>query len=125
LIADSGGKGLYAVDGTSNAVMGSMVNPPDAWASDYYFYAEEQSGWGLNCQGYFQGTKWGDTDGFAWRHTNGGNACLVDGHAKFFRVSGGLAIGTNYQPTQSCTSVQVTDYSLYHWDPRFTSGAQQ
>lgn len=125
-ITDNGGKALYNVQVPPGATtLGSMVNPPDAWPSQYYFYGPSQVGWGLNCADYFQGTQWGDTDGFAFRHTNGGNAAMVDGHAKFFRVLGGLAIGTNYNPKVSCTSTLVTDYSQYHWDPRFVSGPQQ
>jgi prepilin-type N-terminal cleavage/methylation domain-containing protein/prepilin-type processing-associated H-X9-DG protein len=124
MVADSGGRvfnaGVTNV-GAGGTELGSMVNPPDAWSSSQYFYGPVQVGWGLNCQDYFQGSKWGDTDGFAWRHTNGGNACYSDGHAKFGQV-GPMASGTNYNPNLSCTNVVVTDYSQYKWDPRYTSG---
>jgi prepilin-type N-terminal cleavage/methylation domain-containing protein/prepilin-type processing-associated H-X9-DG protein len=122
MLTDNGGKNLYQTSGATT--LGSMVNPPDAWPSSEYFYGPVQVGWGLNCQDYFQGTKWGDTDGFAWRHNEGGNAAMCDGHAKFFKVDR-LAGGTNYRPTQSCTATLVTDYSQYMWDPRYTSGTQK
>jgi prepilin-type N-terminal cleavage/methylation domain-containing protein/prepilin-type processing-associated H-X9-DG protein len=122
MLADAGGKAMYSISGAST--LGSIVNPPDAWPSTNFFFGPSQVGWGLNCQDYFAGTKWGDTDGFAWRHTEGGNAAMVDGHAKFFKV-GQLAGGTNYSPQQSCTNVVVTDYSQYHWDPRYDSGTQK
>ena len=101
-----------------------MVNPPDAWPSVFSFYGPTEVGWGLNCKDYFAGTKWGDTDGFAWRHTNGANAAFVDGHAKFNQVNN-AASGTSYNPQLSCTKVLVTDYSQYKWDPRYDSGAQK
>jgi prepilin-type N-terminal cleavage/methylation domain-containing protein/prepilin-type processing-associated H-X9-DG protein len=120
MVADAGGKFF---DSGGGSTLGSMVNPPDAWPSSEYFYGPVQVGWGLNCQDYFQGSKWGDTDGFAWRHTNGGNVAMVDGHAKFYQV-GALASGTNYNPQVSCTNTAVTDYGQYHWDPRYISGSQ-
>jgi prepilin-type N-terminal cleavage/methylation domain-containing protein/prepilin-type processing-associated H-X9-DG protein len=120
MIADAGGKTFNASGGST---LGSMVNPPDAWPSTQYFYGAAQVGWGLNCDDYFYGTKWGDTDGFAWRHINGGNVCMVDGHAKFFQVAR-LASGTNYNPNSSCTNLLVTDYSQYDWDPRYVGGNQ-
>lgn len=122
MVADSGGKTLFAYSGAST--VGSIVNPPDAWPSSEAFYGPTQVGWGLNCVDYFYGTKWGDTDGFAWRHTNGGNVNFTDGHAKFQQVNQ-LAGGTNYLPTQSCTATKVVDYGNYLWDPRYTSGPQQ
>ena len=120
MIADAGGKTFNASGGST---LGSMVNPPDAWPSSQSFYGPVQVGWGLNCDDYFYGTKWGDTDGFAWRHINGGNVCMVDGHAKFFQVAR-LASGTNYNPNSSCTNLLVTDYSQYDWDPRYVGGNQ-
>jgi prepilin-type N-terminal cleavage/methylation domain-containing protein/prepilin-type processing-associated H-X9-DG protein len=122
MVADNGGKAMYANTGTST--LGSMVNPPDAWPSSEFFYGPSQVGWGLNCTDYFAGTKWGDTDGFAWRHSNGGNAVFVDGHAKWNQVNN-AASGTNYNPQKSCTNVLVTDYSQYKWDPRYVSGTQK
>ena len=121
MLTDNGGQALNALSGAS--ILGSMVNPPDAWPSSEYFYGPVQVGWGLNCKDYFQGTKWGDTDGFAWRHFDGGNVDFVDGHAKFYKVNS-LASGTNYNPNVSCTATAVTDYGLYHWDPRYTGGNQ-
>jgi prepilin-type N-terminal cleavage/methylation domain-containing protein/prepilin-type processing-associated H-X9-DG protein len=126
MIADSGGRVFNIGDAQSGAggsILGDIVNPPDAWPSTQYFYGPVQVGWGLNCQDYFQGSKWGDTDGFAWRHTNGGNACYADGHAKFGQV-GPMASGTNYNPNSSCTNLVVTDYSQYRWDPRYSSGKE-
>jgi len=122
MVADNGGKALYNLSGTTT--LGSMVNPPDAWPSVFSFYGPTEVGWGLNCKDYFAGTKWGDTDGFAWRHTNGANAAFVDGHAKFNQVNN-AASGTSYNPQLSCTKVLVTDYSQYKWDPRYDSGAQK
>ncbi len=120
MIADSGGR----VFGNTANTLGSMVNPPDAWPSSEFFYGPVEVGWGLNCQTYFAGTKWGDTDGFAWRHAEGGNATMVDGHAKFFKVDR-LASGTNYNAQQSCTLTRVTEYGDYMWDPRYESGPQR
>src|SRR5687768_11044218 len=90
---DGGGRVFGSVGNT----LGSMVNPPDAWPSEKYFYGPSEVGWGRNCANYFQGTKWGDTDGFAWRHQEGGNIAFSDGHAKFSKT-GGAATGTNYNP---------------------------
>jgi prepilin-type N-terminal cleavage/methylation domain-containing protein/prepilin-type processing-associated H-X9-DG protein len=118
MITDNGGRVFNASGGST---LGSIVNPPDAWSSSQYFYGPVQVGWGLNCQDYFAGTKWGDTDGFAWRHTNGGNVSFCDGHSKFYQV-GPLASGTSYNPNINCTNLLVTDYSQYHWDPRYSSG---
>ncbi len=126
MAADAGGRAF----GNTGSTLGSMVNPPDAWPSSEYFYGPVEVGWGLNCQDYFSasyttnGGKWADTDGFAWRHTDGGNVVLVDGHAKFYRV-GGLAAGTNYNPQASCENTLVTDYGKYMWDPRYDSGPQR
>jgi prepilin-type N-terminal cleavage/methylation domain-containing protein/prepilin-type processing-associated H-X9-DG protein len=126
MVTDNGGRVFNAGDTNvagGGSTLGSMVNPPDAWPSTQYFYGPVEVGWGLNCQDYFQGTKWGDTDGFAWRHTNGGNVSFCDGHSKFFQV-GPLASGTSYNPNLSCENTKVTDYGQYHWDPRYTSGTQ-
>jgi prepilin-type N-terminal cleavage/methylation domain-containing protein/prepilin-type processing-associated H-X9-DG protein len=113
MVADAGGR----VFGNTGSTLGSMVNPPDAWSSTEYFYGPTEVGWGLNCQDYFQGTKWGDTDGFAFRHQEGGNVCLSDGHAKFYKTDA-LAIGSNYTKNQSCTQVVLTAPNRYMWDPR-------
>jgi len=124
MFTDNGGKTV-----TGASIIGSMVNPPDAWPASKYFYGPVQVGWGKACQTYFSagngatGT-YGDTDGFAPRYSLGGNACYVDGHAKFSRTSQ-LASGTSYDPNVSCTALLVTDYSKYQWDPRYDSGTQK
>lgn len=122
MFADNGGKSLSAT-----SVLGSMVNPPDAWPASKYFYGPTQVGWGLNCQTYFAaayGTgKWGDTDGWAPRYSDVGNVVYVDSHAKPMKTSA-LASGTNYNPAVSCTNLLVTDYSKYQWDPRYQAGNQ-
>ena len=117
---DGGGR----VFGNVANTLGSMVNPPDAWPSEKYFYGPTEVGWGRNCQTYFAGTKWGDTDGFAFRHQEGGNITFSDGHAKFHKT-GAAASGTNYNPAQSCTQTWILDYSRYLWDPRYETGAQR
>lgn len=128
MYTDNGGKDLNGA-----TILGSFVNPPDAWAATKYFYGPVQVGWGLNCQDYFSSAalgglglsgKWGDTDGFAARYNDGGNTVEVDGHAKFFKRTY-AAGGTNYNPNVSCTNTTVTDYSQYHWDPRYDTGTQQ
>jgi len=120
MATDNAGKAL----GPGASTLGSMVNPPDAWPSSEYFYVPVEVGWGKACQTYFAATKYGDTDGFAWRHNEGGNAVMVDGHAKFFKV-GILASGTNYNPNVTCEATKVTDYGQYKWDPRYVSGPQR
>jgi len=124
MFGDNAGKTI-----TAASIVGSMINPPDAWPANKYFYGPVQVGWGLNCQDYFaagQGSTgtFSDTDGFAPRYMGGGNVCYVDGHAKYSKTSL-LAAGTNYDPTKSCTNVLVTDYSKYQWDPRYDSGTQR
>ncbi len=112
VIADGGGKTF--ADATT---MGSAVNPPDAYNSSEFFFAPGGGGWGLDCPSWFAGTKWNDTDGFAWRHAEGGNAAFADGHSKFYKV-GGLATGTTYNPAVSCSETYVNDAGSYLWDPR-------
>ena len=112
--ADAGGASALKEVGST---IGSIVNPPDAWPSTEYFYGPVEVGWGLNCQDYFAGTLWGDTDGFAPRYTGGGNLAMVDGHAKFY-VTNNAAVGTNYNPKVTCESTKVTDRTKYLWDPR-------
>src|SRR5579871_5720990 len=101
MFADAGGKTF-----PDPTTVGSIVNPPDAYNSSELFFAPGEGGWGLNCQTWFAGTKWGDTDGFAWRHADGGNVVMVDGHAKFYKVNS-LAAGTSYNPQVSCTQTYV------------------
>lgn len=125
LIVDGGGRAFK-----SAVPYGSMVNPPDAYQSTELFFGPVDVGWGSNCQTAFAARslvhddRWGATDGFAYRHTEGGNTCLVDGHVKYFKVSR-LAGGTNYSPKLSCSALTVTDYSQYLWDPRFSEGQQR
>jgi len=121
-VTDSGGRDAF---GEGGSTVGSMVNAPDAWPSSEYFYGPTQVGWGLGCLDYFQGSKWANTDGFAFRHSEGGNVTYADGHAKFKKV-GAMMTGTN-NPTlaASCTATLVTDYSQYQWDPRYDSGPQK
>jgi len=113
---DNGGAAAF---GNTASTLGSMVNPPDAWPSTEYFYGPVQVGWGYQCQDYFAGTIFGDTDGWAARYTGGANTSLVDGHAKYYKTSQ-AAIGTNYNPAVSCTVTKVLDKSKYMWDPRGT-----
>jgi prepilin-type N-terminal cleavage/methylation domain-containing protein/prepilin-type processing-associated H-X9-DG protein len=120
MFADGGGR----VFGNGATTLGSAVNPPDAYPSSEYFYGPSEVGWGLNCQDYFAGTKWGDTDGFAFRHQEGGNVTYCDGHAKFQKTNS-LGAGTNYNPKVSCTQTKVLDYGQYQWDPRYESGPQK
>ncbi len=129
--SDNGGKDL-----SSAQILGSMVNPPDAWPSSKYFYGPVEVGWGSGnggagtyCQDYFStagfGTnKYANADGFRNSYATGGNLNFTDGHAKNMRI-GNAAIGTNYNPNQSCEALLVTDYSKYLWDPRYISGTQQ
>lgn len=127
MFADNGGKDLASAPPT---ILGSMVNPPDAWPSTEYFYGLVQVGWGSACINYFAvgncaagqpcglTGKWAPTDGFATRYAQGGNVSFVDGHAKFGKA-GNMAVGTNYNPAQNCTLVVVTDATKYPWDPRY------
>jgi prepilin-type N-terminal cleavage/methylation domain-containing protein/prepilin-type processing-associated H-X9-DG protein len=116
MVTDSGIRDVAAYAG--GTTIGSIVNAPDAWPSDKYFFGPTQVGWGLNCQTYFQGSKWRDTDGFAFRHQDGGNVNFADGHAKFHKL-GALLTGTNNANLAlSCTAVTVPTPSQYKWDPR-------
>jgi len=124
MFADNGGKTV-----TAASTIASMVNPPDAWPANKFFYGPVEVGWGKACQTYFssgQGATgvYGDTDGWAPRYTGGGNVNFVDGHSKFSKTSL-LAAGTNYNPNVSCEATLVTDYSKYAWDPRYDSGTQR
>ena len=123
MFTDNGGKDIGGA-----TVIGSMVNPPDALPSDRYFYGPSDVGWCKGAVTYFSKSggattgKWGDTDGWAPRHSEGGNVAFADGHAKFFRTNS-LAEGNSYSSTNtSCINVRITDYSVSHWDPRFESG---
>ncbi len=122
MFADNGG----TVFGETGSTLGSMVNPPDAWPSTEYFYGPTEVGWGKACQTYYAGTKWGDTDGFAPRYTDGGNIARTDGSAKFYKTSQ-AAVATNYNPNQSCTLVRVnkTRKNEYMWDPRGDAAPDQ
>ena len=121
MVTDSGGRDAF---GEGASTLGSAVNPPDAWPSSEYFYGPSQVGWGLACETYWASSKWGNTDGFAFRHQTGGNVTFADGHSKFNNV-GRLAVGTNNATLAlNCTQTCVTDYSKYLWDPRTDSGSQ-
>jgi prepilin-type N-terminal cleavage/methylation domain-containing protein/prepilin-type processing-associated H-X9-DG protein len=124
MVTDNGG---ISANGNSAFVTGSMVNPPDGWPSTKYFYGPSTVGWGANCTNYFSGGggKWENTGGFAWRHNEGGNVCWADGHAKFMKIGTGAEGTNNANLALSCTATLVTDYSRYHWDPRYESGPQR
>ena len=125
VVVDAGGINAF---GNSASTLGSMVNPPDAWPSQYYFYGPDTVGWGATCGNYYAGTggaKWANTGGFAWRHNEGGNACYADGHAKFTKIGTGAEGTNNASLALACTATLVTDYAKYKWDPRFSSGPQQ
>ena len=122
MFTDNGGKTVSAA-----STIASMVNPPDAYNVDKYFYGPVGAGWGKGCETYFSATqgatgKYGDTDGFAPKYTDVGNTVFVDTHAKGMKT-GQLAEGTNWNPKALCSDVKVTDYSKYHWDPRYDTGA--
>lgn len=126
MYADGGGKDFKAA-----TTIGSMVNAPDGWPSQKYFYGPVQVGWGKNCSNYYNKAngsvttgKWVDTDGFANRYGDVGNVVYVDTHAGSRKV-GAMAAGTNWNSNILCTNLRVTDYAKYQWDPRFDSGPQQ
>lgn len=127
MFADSGGK-----DFSATTTVGSLVNPPDAWPSERYFYGPTEVGWGLACKTYWAKSsggvktgKWGDTDGFAPRFADVGNVTFVDSHSAS-RKAGQMASGTVYDPKLLCTRMDyVNDYSKYQWDPRYDSGVQR
>ncbi|MBB6052358.1 DUF1559 domain-containing protein [Armatimonas rosea] len=126
-VTDSGARDAFG----AATVLGGTVNPPDAYPSQKYFYGPSGVGWGIGCVSYYSTAggavngKWGNTDGFAFRHNEGGNVTFADGHAKFQKV-GYMASGTNnVNLALNCTATRVTDYSKYLWDPRFESGPQQ
>ena len=123
MLADTGGRAAFP----GGSSLGSMVNPPDAWLADKYFYGADTVGWGQNCGNYYSGTpgsKWANTGGFAWRHNEGGNVAFTDGHVKYQKI-GALGVGTNNANLAlDCTATCVTDYSQYRWDPRKTDGKQ-
>jgi len=117
MVIDTGGRAAFP----GGSTLGSMVNPPDAWPSDYYFYGPDTVGWGKNCGNYYAGTggaKWSNTGGFAWRHQEGGNVAFTDGHTKFYKI-GALGVGTNNADLSlDCTATVVTSPTTYLWDPR-------
>ncbi|MBS1722221.1 MAG: prepilin-type N-terminal cleavage/methylation domain-containing protein [Armatimonadetes bacterium] len=132
MYADGGGKDFSAA-----TTLGSVVNPPDAWPAEKYFYGPNGVGWGLNCDNYFKKGNsggapqpktgaWGNTDGFAPRYSDVGNVVFVDSHARSSRV-GAMASGTTWTPTRPCDNDQmlVNDYNKYQWDPRYDSGTQR
>lgn len=55
------------------------------------------------------------TGGFATRKRGLGAVMYSDGHAKFARAEH-LAVGTNWTPTRSYTTVRITDITRYMWD---------
>ena len=122
MLADTGGRAAFPGGNT----LGSMINPPDAQTSDFYFFGATSVGWGQNCDNYYDttpGQKWANTGGFAWRHNDGGNVAFTDGHSKYAKI-GALGLGTNNADLSlSCTATCVKDYSQYKWDPRKDSGA--
>ena len=125
MVVDTGGIGAF---GNVGNTLGSMVNPPDAWPSQHYFYGPDTVGWGANCGNYFAGTpgaRWANTGGFSWRHNEGGNVCYADGHAKYTKIGTGAEGTNNANLALPCTGTLVTDYSRYHWDPRFDAGTQR
>jgi prepilin-type N-terminal cleavage/methylation domain-containing protein len=129
MFGDNGGKSI-----SSPQTISSMLNPPDAWPANKYFFGPVQVGWGPNCQNYFHESaggagfstgKYKNWDGFAPRYSDGGNVVFVDSHAKFFKP-GNLVAGTNSNNlTTACTALLVTDYSNYMWDPRYDMGTQR
>jgi prepilin-type N-terminal cleavage/methylation domain-containing protein/prepilin-type processing-associated H-X9-DG protein len=118
MFSDNGGRD----PGNSYYFMGSAENPPDAQASQYYFWSPGPAGWGFDANNY--SGKFDPTGNFAPRHNEGGNSVLCDGHAKYFKV-GTLGGGTTYNPKSSAASLLVTDYAQYMWDPNHDSGPQQ
>jgi len=106
---------------------GNLVDPPDAYLSDQVFWG---GGWGNTCSDQTITTNYEFPcyGGVDFRHSGGhfkvntqpdggASTVFVDGHAKFYRA-GGLAVGTNYSPTQSGGSVFQVDKNAYLWDPR-------
>lgn len=110
------------------SIFGSMVNPPDALPSSEYFYGSATDvGWGKACKNIFNDTtlvtdtRWGDTDGFAARHTlesvDGANVLMVDGSVSY-QTTQDLASGTNWTPDALCQNVMITSLPDNKWDPR-------
>jgi prepilin-type processing-associated H-X9-DG protein len=77
------------------------------------------AGWGtgntVGEQINFSGGRGLGTGTFEARHSEGGNVCFTDGHAKFFKA-GALAAGTNWTRTTPVGSVLITDLNQYLWD---------
>jgi prepilin-type N-terminal cleavage/methylation domain-containing protein/prepilin-type processing-associated H-X9-DG protein len=99
----------------SASIFGDMINPPDASNSTEVFYGLPQAGWGQNCQNYYSGTPYAETDGFDPRYFGGGNVAFVDGHAKYHKTND-LAGGTTFNPSANCNQTKVTDTGKYLWD---------
>lgn len=108
----------------SGNTQGSLVNPPDAYNADKYFYGPVQMGWGANCSNYrsqanglVRTDRFRMWDGFAPRYLGKANVAFVDGHVAALSPAE-AATGTNFDPNQSCTLTVVTDPAAYKWDPR-------
>jgi len=108
---------------------GNIVDPPDAALSDQVFWG---GGWGNSCsdQGITANYDFPCYGGVEFRHSGtpklgdpnkqpvgGTSTVFCDGHVKFYK-SGGLAVGTNYSPTQAGGAVYQVDKNAYLWDPR-------
>jgi prepilin-type N-terminal cleavage/methylation domain-containing protein/prepilin-type processing-associated H-X9-DG protein len=135
-VVDNSGQNTGTRSASGYYLMGSCVNPPDAEPSELSFFATN-GGWGKACEnyhGYVAGNQWDQTGGVEMRHNDGANCNFLDGHAKFMKA-GAMAegysnvggVGTTWSPNGSCTpsGIGVTDYSKYHWDPRYESGTQR
>jgi prepilin-type N-terminal cleavage/methylation domain-containing protein/prepilin-type processing-associated H-X9-DG protein len=121
IIAVVDGGGRY---GATNANFGICINPPDIYASEKEFWWVDVAGWGDTTGRSSDPFNPRDipTGNYAMRHNGGGNAIHVDGHAKWYNT-GRAAEGTNYTPSIVPENIRVTDYSKYHWDPRYDSGS--
>lgn len=106
--------------------IGPIVDPPDAHLSTQSFYTD---GWGYpdvsTITNFYDYVGYG---GVTWKHegtafqpgvlpVGGANTTFEDGHAKFYKA-GGLAAGTNFNPSQSPLSVYQVNPSAYLWDYR-------
>ncbi len=100
-------------DGSEDNVGTSVVYGPGGWqANDVCTYGD----WG-------GGDLWyslvGNTDknraGFFRPRANGGVVSFLDGHAKLMKT-GALAVGTDWNITQSTGSAIINDRSKYLWD---------
>jgi len=105
--------------------IGPIVDPPDACLSDQVFWTQ---GWGNQTDQVTQYYSYPGYGGMNWDHNASGfkpnvmpqgsaNVEFEDGHSKGYTV-GGLAAGTNYNPTQAGCSVYQVNKSAYLWDYR-------